>query len=47
MRVRSTVICDLPVSTVFSTLSRKRQDLLGKKVPEHKLCVLIFSTILD
>ena len=28
----------------FSTLSRKRHDFRGKKLIEHKMCVLIFST---
>jgi hypothetical protein len=28
----------------FSTLSQKRQDKKKKKVVEHEICVLIFST---
>ena len=37
-------ICGLSVSTIFfSTLSHKRYDF-RKKVTEHKMCVLVFST---
>jgi hypothetical protein len=43
MRMRYIVICGLPSSTNFSTLSHKRYDF-RKKVTEHKMCVLIFST---
>jgi hypothetical protein len=28
----------------FSTLSHKRHDFREKKIVEHKMCVLIFST---
>jgi len=31
----------------FSTLSHKKHDLRGKKVTEHKMCVLIFPTNLS
>jgi hypothetical protein len=31
----------------FSTLPHKRHDSRGKKSVEHKMCVLIFSTILS
>jgi hypothetical protein len=44
MHMRHIFICDLPLSTTFSTLSHKRQDFRGEKVTEHKMCVLIFST---
>ena len=30
----------------FSTLSHKRHDFRGKKLNEHKMCVLIFATTL-
>jgi len=44
MRMRHIVTCVLPRSTIFfSTLSHKRCDF-GKKVAEHKMCVLIFCT---
>jgi hypothetical protein len=43
MHMRHIVICDLSGSTVFSTVSHKRHDF-RKKVTEHKMCVLIFST---
>jgi len=43
MRMRHIVICSLPPSTIFSTLSHKRYDSC-KNVTEHKLCVLILST---
>jgi len=48
-------ICGLTVSTIFSTLSHKRHYFWwweggggerGRDVIEHKMCVLIFSTIL-
>ena len=43
MRMRHTVICGLPRSTIFSILSHKRHDF-PKNVSEHKMCVFIFST---
>ena len=45
MRMRHIVICGLPGSTIFfsPTLSHKRYDF-RKKVTEHEMCVLIFST---
>jgi len=43
-RMRHIVICGLHRSTIFfSTLSQKRHDF-RRKVIEHKMCVLIFST---
>ena len=44
MRMHHVVICGLPSSTIFSTLPHKRHDFREKKVTEHKVCVLIFST---
>ena len=44
MRMRHTVICGLPRSTVFCPpIISKRHDFL-KSVIKHKICVLIFST---
>jgi len=45
-RRRFIVICGLPRSTIFSTLSHKRQDFSKKKknVVERKMCVLSFSS---
>ena len=43
MRMRHIVICGVHRST-FSTLSHKQHDFRKKKVTEHKMCVLIFST---
>jgi len=43
-RMRHIVICGLsPLYHIVSTLSHKRHDF-RKKVTEHKMCVLIFST---
>ena len=38
----SSVAC--PAVLYFSTLSHKRHDFRGKKLTQHKICVLIFST---
>ena len=43
VRMRHTVICGLPRSAIIFTLFHKPQDFRGKKVIEHKTCVLIFS----
>jgi len=46
-RMRHIVICDPFGSTIlFSTLSHKRHDFRKKSI-EHKMCVLIFYTILS
>jgi len=42
--ILSPVAC--PALQYFSTLPHKRYDLRKKKI-EHKMCVLIFSTILS
>ena len=49
VRMRHTVICGLPVCTVFFViLSHKRHDFRKKKkVVEHKACVLFSSTTVD
>jgi hypothetical protein len=46
MQMRHTVLPFVAslASPYFSTLSHKRHDFRGKKVTEHKMCVLIFST---
>jgi hypothetical protein len=36
MRMRLTVVCGLPRSTIFFTLSYKRHDFIEMKVTEHK-----------
>ena len=45
MHIRHIVICGLSGSQYFSTLFHKQYDF-PEKVIEHKMCVLIFSTIL-
>jgi hypothetical protein len=35
---------DCPAVQHFSTLSHKRNDFQGKKITEHKVCVLVSST---
>jgi hypothetical protein len=42
MRMRHTVICGLPRSTLFIALSHKWQDF-RRKIIKHKMCVLISS----
>jgi hypothetical protein len=42
IRMRNIVIYGLPALQYASTLSHKRHDFRGKKVIEHKMCVLIF-----
>ena len=37
-RMLHIVICGLPRSTIFSTLSLKRHDFRKKRVTEHKMC---------
>jgi hypothetical protein len=43
MRMRHIVICVLPDSTIFSTLSHERHDL-KKKITEYKMRCFISST---
>ena len=43
MRVCHIVICGLPRSAIFSTLSHKRH-YFRKEVTENQMCALIFST---
>jgi len=42
--MRHIVICGLPLSTIFSHNISQKTQFSGKKVIEHKMCVLIFST---
>jgi hypothetical protein len=45
MRMRHIVICYLPRSTIFFQNYLINGTIFGKKkVTEHKMCVLIFST---
>jgi hypothetical protein len=44
MRMCHIVICGLTGSTIFCNLSHKKHDYREKKVIEHKMRVLIFST---
>ena len=44
MRMRHIGICELSGSTIFFHISHKRYDFRNKKVIEHKMCALIFST---
>jgi hypothetical protein len=43
MRMRHIVVCGLPPSTIYFTLSDKLHDF-RENVIEHKMRVLIFST---
>jgi hypothetical protein len=47
-RMRRIILSSVACSTLqyLSTLSHKRHDFRGKKIIEHKTCVLIFSTTL-
>jgi len=44
MHMRHIVICGLSGSTIFLKLSKTTGLSTKKKVIEHKMCVLIFST---
>jgi hypothetical protein len=44
LRMRHIVIVTLPAALYFSILSHKRHDFRKKKVTEHKMYGLIFST---
>jgi hypothetical protein len=46
MHKRLIFVCGLSGSTMLATLFHKRQDF-QKECTEHKMCVLIFSTILS
>jgi hypothetical protein len=43
IRMRHSIICGLSNSTIFSTLSQKRQDF-RRKIIEHKMCAVLFCT---
>jgi hypothetical protein len=45
MRMHHIVICGLPRSTIFFLHFLIKDKILEKKITEHKVCVLIFSTI--
>jgi hypothetical protein len=45
MRMRHIFIRDLPRSTIFLDISLKKHDFRKKKVIEHKMRVLIYSTL--
>jgi hypothetical protein len=47
MRMRHIVIWDLPGCKIFSRLFSKTAQFSKKKIIEHKICVLISSTISD
>jgi len=44
MRMRHIVICGLSGSTIFFHVLSKKGTIFEKKVAEHKMRVLIFST---
>jgi hypothetical protein len=44
MRMHHIVICGLSGSTIFFHIIPYNAQTSGKKVMEHKMCVLIFST---
>jgi len=44
MRMRHIVVCDLSGSTIFSPHYLINGTIFEEKFPEHKMCVLIFST---
>jgi len=48
MRMRRIILqsSTCPARPHVSTLPNKRRDFWGKKIIEHKMCVLIFSTII-
>ena len=45
MRMRHIVICGLPGSTIFLEIISQTRDFRSKKFTEHKMRVLIFSTV--
>jgi hypothetical protein len=44
MHMRHIAICDLPRSTIFFHIISQTVRFSGKKVIEHKMCVLIVCT---